>query len=228
MGAVPPLVKADELSARDIAHHRHVTDGNAVGISAPRQQDGQRVLVQAQHLVGMHAPFLLNHASLLVNGAVVKVEFAGQVLEHQQDGVEQGGPLGGDVGYLEPRVVKSRRCVDVAAVGNAVVLQDVHHVDAGEIARALEGDVLDEVCQSALVVFLDQRTGVLHEPELGAAFGLLVVADVVGHAVVELPNPEVGINWQLLLYGSHAHHRRHGRQDKEYRASPAHGCSCHC
>ena len=104
----------------------------------------------------MHAPFLLDDTAFLLDGAVVEVEFAGQVTKHQQNGVQQFGACGGHIGNLEPRVVKPRRRVDVTAVGHTIVLQDVHHIDVGEIAGALEGDMLDKVGQAALAVLLDQ------------------------------------------------------------------------
>ena len=53
----------------------------------------------------------------------------------------------------------------------------------GKCARAVERHVLDEVREPALVVVLEHRAGVDHEPELGAALRLLVGADVVAQAV---------------------------------------------
>ena len=208
--AVPAMIKREQLSASDVADNGHVADGDAVGIAAARQQDWQCVLIHAHRLVGMHAPLLLNHAALLLDGTVVEAEFTGQVLQHQQHGVEQGGAFGRDVGYLEARVVKSRRGVDVAAVRHPVVLQDVHHIDARKVACALEGDVLDEVCQAPLIVLLDQRAGVLHQPELGASLGLLVVTDVIGQPVLQPPNPQFRVYRQLLLPSF-----RHLHQDKQ-------------
>ena len=104
----------------------------------------------------MHAPLFLNHAAFFFNRTVVKVELARQVLQHQQDGVEQFSTLGRHIGDLESGVVKSSRSIDVATIGHAVVLQDVHHVDVREIACSLKCDVLDEMGQALLILLLDQ------------------------------------------------------------------------
>ena len=104
----------------------------------------------------MHAPFLLNNTALFFNGTVVKVEFAGKVSQHQQHSIQQLNAVGGHIGDLETGIVKSCRSIDVFAVRDTVVLQDVHHVDVWEIAGALECDVFDEVSEAALILFLDQ------------------------------------------------------------------------
>ena len=97
LGTVPAVVERDELVTCEVADDAHVTDGDAIGITAARQQDGQRVLVQAHLLVGMHAPFLLNHAAFLLDGTVVEVEVTCQLLQHQQHSVKQGNTIGGDI-----------------------------------------------------------------------------------------------------------------------------------
>ena len=217
---IPAVIETDELGARRVAHNRHVADGDAAGIAAAGEQYGQGVLIEAHHLVGMHAPLLLDDASFLLDGPVVEVELRHQVPHHQQDGVEQFSALGGDVRDLEPRVVKARRCVDVAAIGHAGLLQHLHHHDAGEIARSLPRDVLDEVGQATFVILLDKRARVLNQPELGASLRLAVVTDVVGQSVIKAPGPQVGVHRQLLFGpcngGQHRHHR-----DDQYDCSSA-------
>ena len=197
-----------------VAHNRHVADGDAIGIAAAGQQDRQCVLIHAHRLVGMHAPFLLNNAPFLLDGAVVKVEFEGQVLEHQQNRIEQLYTSRGYIGNLEAGVVKSRRGIDVATIGHPIVLKHIDHGDARKVAGALKGDMLDEVCQASFIIFLDKRSCVLHKPELGSPLGLLVVADVIGHAVLQPPCPQLGINRQLLLPAPCRWHSQQGDNSK--------------
>ena len=55
----------------------------------------------------MHAPLFLYHATFLIDGAVVKIEFIGEVLEHQEYRVKQLGAVSRHIRNLKARVVKS-------------------------------------------------------------------------------------------------------------------------
>ena len=137
----------------------------------------------------MHAPFFLNHTSFFFYSAVIKVELTGQVPEHQQYSIEQFNAAGRHIGYLETGVIKPRRGIDVSTVGHAIVLQDIHHVDIWKVAGALKGDMFNKVGQSSLVLFLNEGSGILYQPEFGAPFGLLVVADIICHTVIQPAYP---------------------------------------
>jgi len=59
---------------------------------------------------------------------------------------------------------------------------------AGEVLRAVEGHVLQEVGQTALPGLLEYGTYALGDVEVGKALLLGIVAQVVGQAVVEVPD----------------------------------------
>ena len=69
------------------------------------------------------------------------------------------------------------------AEAHAGRLQERDDVLLREVARAVEGHVLDEVRQPSLIVVFENRSGVDDQPELGAALRLLIPADVVAQAV---------------------------------------------
>ena len=73
--------------------------------------------------------------------------------------------------------------VDVGAEAHAERLDERHELLLGKVLGAVEGHVLDEVREPALVVVFENRAGVDDEPELGALLRLLVGADVVVQAV---------------------------------------------
>ena len=98
--------------------------------------------------------------------------------------VDDGRAVGRNL-QLVDRLVEAGVGVDVRAEAHAGRLQERDDVLLGKVARAVEGHVLDEVRQPALVVVFEHRSGVDHEPELGAVLRLLVGADVVAHAVRE-------------------------------------------
>ena len=104
------------------------------------------------------------------------------VLENEQRPIDDGRTVGGNLELVD-RLVEARVGVDVRAEVHARRLQEGNPLLLGEVLRAVEGHVLDEVRQAALVVVFEHRPGVDDEPELGAILGLLVDADVVAHAV---------------------------------------------
>ena len=73
---------------------------------------------------------------------------------------------------------------------------------AGEVRGAVEAHVLEEVCQSQLVLLFLYGAYLLRDVEVGPVGGLLVVADVVGQSVVQFADAHGGVGGQrgqLLL-----------------------------
>ena len=68
-----------------------------------------------------------------------------------------------------------------------------------EVLRAVEGHVLDEVREAALVVVFEHRAGIDREPKLGAALRLPVGADVVAEAVRQRADGDLRIDRHDLV-----------------------------
>ena len=94
---------------------------------------------------------------------------------------------------LVDRLVEARRGVDVGPEAHADGLEVAHELVLREARRAVERHVLEEVREPALVVVLEDRTGVHDEPELGALLGLGVPADVVAEPVRQRADDDVRI-----------------------------------
>lgn len=72
---------------------------------------------------------------------------------------------------------------------------------AGEVFRTVEGHVLQEVCQSALLWLFEDRTYFLCDMKFNTVFGFFVVTDVIGQSVVQLAHAYLcvhGDGWHLL------------------------------
>ena len=67
--------------------------------------------------------------------------------------------------------------------------------------RAVEGQVLDDVGQAALVLVLEDRAGVDDQAQLGPVLRLPVLADPVAEAVRELADRDPGVDRDLLVEG---------------------------
>ena len=59
-----------------------------------------------------------------------------------------------------------------------------------EAPRPVERHVLDEVREPPLVVVLQHRAGVDHQPQLGAVLRVAIGADIPRQPVLQLPGPD--------------------------------------
>ena len=60
---------------------------------------------------------------------------------------------------------------------------------------AVEGHVLEEVGETALVLVLLERTHLLRDVEIGAVLRPIVVTDDVGQSVGQLADAESRVHW---------------------------------
>src|SRR5689334_15695180 len=83
--------------------------------------------------------------------------------------------------------------------------------------------VLDHVGEPALIFVLEHRAGVHHQSELGALFRLVILANVVAHAVAERADRYRGVERERSLRGwwSLRKERRCARRKKQNRAGGA-------
>ena len=83
-------------------------------------------------------------------------------------------------------LLESCRSVDVSTELCSDALEPVEERLAREVLCTVEAHMLEEVCETVLVVLLLECSYVSSEVELGSLSRLVVVTDVVGHAVLEL------------------------------------------
>src|SRR4029078_4663861 len=94
-------------------------------------------------------------------------------------------------GFVEARVR-----VQVSAKAHADRLEIFDEIVLGEMLRAIERGVLEEVSETEFVIRLQPRAGIYDEPKLGALFRPGVLADVVLQAVRQLANAELWVDWK--------------------------------
>ena len=93
------------------------------------------------------------------------------VLEDRERLVDDARRVGRDRQDVDG-LVEARVGVEVRAEPHADRLQVLDEIVLGEVRRAVERHVLDEVREPELVVGLEHRAGVHDEPQLGALLGL--------------------------------------------------------
>jgi hypothetical protein len=104
------------------------------------------------------------------------------VFEDQQRSVNRCRVVGGNLQFVDG-LVESRVRIDVRAEAHSQRLHEAGDLLLGEVERAVEAHVLDEMRQSALVFVFEDGTRIHDEANFGAPAGLAVRADVVAKAV---------------------------------------------
>ena len=83
---------------------------------------------------------------------------------------------------------------------------------AGEVLRTVKRHVLQEVGQSALTGFLQNGAYTLGNIEISQSRLFRIMADIIGHSIVQTSHSERGVLWQSLGYC-------HDGQQHQYRQS---------
>ncbi len=155
------------------------------------------------------AELLHDNAALRVDLIRLEGDEVRPVVQDQQGRVDHalaGGAvhLDGHVGQTVGGLVPAGGGIEVVAELDADLLGVFDHLLAGQVLRAVEGHVLQEVGQTLLVVLLLNGADIIQNPEVGHVLRLLVVADVVGHAILQPTDPYIlvgcdGLHHRILL-----------------------------
>lgn len=133
-----------------------------------------------------HAVLVVYYVALVVDGLLAEGDAVAPVLEDEHARVYSRCACCGHVGEEIYGLVDGGVGVEVASVLHTDALQVFLEAVALEVFRTIEGEVLQEVGKSALVVILVDRTHFLGDVETCHVLGVTVVADVVGKAVGEM------------------------------------------
>ena len=108
--------------------------------------------------------FAFNHAALGVDVVCVHESF-GDLLAQDAEGSVDGLVVGAGQFQNIGGLVERGEGVGVGAKGQAQALQDAQQLILRDIGRAVEGHMLHEVGETALVVRFHQRAGVEPQPQ---------------------------------------------------------------
>ena len=160
--------------------------------------------------------------TLLQDDAALVVDFdrivgheVGIVMHDEDAGVHDGRADKRNVEQIDG-LLDTRAGVDVSAEGSADALQPVEEILVGEVLGAVEAHVLQEVGQAVLVGLFQQGARVGGEIEFGTLSGFLIVADVVGQAVVELADAGCRVIGELLLRNSRESGQKGDRGEEDF------------
>ena len=201
----------------EIVDNLHRADRQTIAVLRLGIHGGKNLLEDTHAAHVACAPFLMDHAALLIDFLAVEQELVGPVVENEQAGVLHtyaGGGNGRDVVY---GLVGAGICVEILTEFHTDRLKPGYELVAGEVLGSVEAHMLQEVGETALVVVLKNRSDLLGDEEVCLTFGGLVVADVVVEAVGEHSVAHLRVGRQFVgLLGEagegHHGHRESGEQ----------------
>ena len=165
------------------------------------EQGGEGTLLHTAHRGVAQAVLVVDHVALLLNLLGGDGDTARPVSQHEHTGVEGRLTVGADVGHIIDRAVDAGVGIQTTAVLHTDGLQVFGHGSRGEVLRAVEGHVLQEVGQSLLGVVLLDGAHPLGDVEVGLLLRGVVVTEVVRQTVVKVPDSYTLVNgdvWHLL------------------------------
>ena len=196
VGAVPLLVVVAQHLVGEVTDDVHLTDRHALAVLVAREGELEEALLIARVPAITAAPLLLDDAALGVDLLVLEAEAIAPVVEDEDAAIHDALAWDGDVHQRVDGLVEAGVGVDVAPEAGADAFEEVVDALAGEVLRPVEGNVLEEVRQSALAILLLHRADALDDVELRARLGLGIMADEVAQAVGELAHAHGRIKGQ--------------------------------
>ena len=204
VGPIPLIIIVAQVLIGEVVYDIHRTDGHTVLIL--------RALVDLRHGLlheSLHgasgttcAPLLVDDATLLVYLGILEQQVMAPVVEHQQAGVDDTLTLQRSRTDVIDGLLNAGIGIEVGAELHADGLTPGHDAQAlalaGEVLRAVEGHVLQEVGQSALAGLFLNAAYTLGDVEISQSRLLGVVADVVRQPVLQLTRAHGGVLWQCL------------------------------
>ena len=184
---VPVVVETADHFGFEALDDLNQTDGQTFRIAGVGEHDGEPFLAHTVGSAVAHAPLFGNDTALIFNFLRVVQKTVGPSVQDVDTHVDVLLVVGGH-GDFEHRFIKTGVGVDAETEDDTDFLKFGNHLVVGITFDAVESHVLGEVGETLLVVILLVGTGVDGETELHAAFGLRVLADVVGHPVFQFPD----------------------------------------
>ena len=191
--SVPVVIEALEGLGRSTFEDLPLTDRETLGVLRSGEQDGELLVTDSCLGAEAEPPLLDHHAALLVHLLLLEGHRLSPLAQDLEARLEQPGLVGRYFEHVDG-FVEAGVGVDVGTEAHAGRLEIVDQLETGEVLRAVECHVLDEVGQTLLIVVLLHRAGVDDQPQLGPLGRLSVDPDVVGEAVVEPADGEVRID----------------------------------
>ena len=169
--AVPVAVEGADGLGRGVLDNVRQPDREALGVARAGVLDRELDAVHALLRALPEPPLLEHDAALALDGRVGEGDAAGPLAQHVEAGREDGRRVGRDLEHVDG-LVERRVGVEVRPEARPDALEVADELGLGEALGPVEGHVLEQVREPALVLVLEHAAGVDGQAQLGAALGL--------------------------------------------------------
>ena len=186
VGTIPAVVEILNILIGKRFQTLDRTDDITLAILRVVHHHGAGLLVQTPVSVVARTQLLDDHTALVVDLLVFERDEVRPIVQDQQTGIDDTLTIQRHARHIVAGLLLSGESVEVSTELHTHLLQVVDQHLAGQVLRAIESHMLQEVSQTLLVILLLNSTHVVQNVELGLISGLGIATYVVGHTVVQL------------------------------------------
>ena len=168
-------------------------DRQTLGIKRAGVEEGD-LRFEIAHLPAVAvAQFRQHHAALARHGLGIEFKLARCLAHQHQRSAQQRGIVARQVEHIGG-LLEIGLGIGIGTEGQPFSLKQAHHFALGDIGRAVERHMFDEMGKAALIVRLVERTGGDLHAHGGSALGRRILADDIAHAIGQATEPVGGID----------------------------------
>ena len=173
----------------------HQSDRHAIAILIALVKLRQIALQHELLTHHAHAILVVYHVALVVDSLLGQRDAVAPILEDEHAGIHCRGAGGRHIGEVINGFVDAGIGIQVSAILHTDALQVILQGIALEVVGTVEGEVLQKVSQTALVIILIDRTHFLSDVETCHMLRESIMTNVVGQSIVEMAYLHILVHW---------------------------------
>ncbi len=194
---IPIPVEARQGPVVKALQHFPLADDQPLGVARAAEQDGKLLVEYPGGRASAQPPLLDHDSPLLIDLLRLETDVMGPVLQDLKRRGYQLNAVGRHLQHVHG-FVETGVGVQVRAESHADPLEVVYQLLLLEMLGPVEGHMLDEVCQTPLLISFQDGAGLHHQAQLRPVSGLGVLAYVVPQPVRQLPQGDRRVHRQRV------------------------------
>ena len=152
-------------------------------------------------------PLFPDHAPLFLNSRIGQREKTRPIMQDQQARINDSRRSHRGIGHHIDGLVERGIGIEVLAITHPDTFDVFVHAVVGEMYASIESHVLQEMRQSPLVLFFEDRAHILSNIKIRSLLGQRIVANIIGQSITQLSITYLRVDRKLLrLLGEKGKH----------------------